>query len=246
MKLELYDTTLRDGAQMEGMSLSVEDKLKIARKLDELGVHYIEGGWPGSNPKDAEFFVRAQSLNLQNARLAAFGSTRKAGGDAATDANLRALLDARTPVVTLVGKTQRPARPRRARDVARREPGDDRRLRALHRRATAAPSSSTPSTSSTASTPTATYALQLPEGGRQRRRDLPRALRHQRRHDDASSSSTPSAPSRRRSMSPLGIHTHNDADLAVANTLAAVDEGVRAGAGAASTATASAAATPTS
>src|SRR5258706_8024999 len=89
---------------MEGISLSVEDKLKITRKLDQLGVHYIEGGCPGSNPKDAEFFVRAQSLNLQNARLAAFGSTRKAGGDAATDPNLRALLDARTPVVTLVGK----------------------------------------------------------------------------------------------------------------------------------------------
>ena len=79
MTVELYDTTLRDGAQMEGLSLSVEDKLKIARKLDELGVHYIEGGWPGSNPKDAEFFVRAQSLNLQHARLAAFGSTRRAG-----------------------------------------------------------------------------------------------------------------------------------------------------------------------
>ncbi len=105
MNVELYDTTLRDGAQMEGLSLSVEDKLKIARKLDELGVHYIEGGWPGSNPKDAEFFVRAQSLNLQHARLAAFGSTRKAGGQAESDANLRALLDARTPVVTLVGKS---------------------------------------------------------------------------------------------------------------------------------------------
>ena len=104
MTIELYDTTLRDGAQMEGMSLSVEDKLKITRRLDELGVQYIEGGWPGSNPKDAEFFVRAQSLNLQNARLAAFGSTRKPHADAAADANLRALLDARTPVVTLVGK----------------------------------------------------------------------------------------------------------------------------------------------
>src|SRR5207248_9011404 len=92
MTLQLYDNTLRDGAQMEGMSLSVEDKLKITRKLDELGVHFIEGGWPGSNPKDAEFFVRAQSLNLQYARLVAFGSTRRAGGDAATDANVRALL----------------------------------------------------------------------------------------------------------------------------------------------------------
>lgn len=104
MQVELYDTTLRDGAQMEGMSLSVEDKLKIASKLDELGIQYIEGGWPGSNPKDAEFFVRARSLPLRHARLAAFGSTRKAGGHAETDANLRSLLDALTPVCTVVGK----------------------------------------------------------------------------------------------------------------------------------------------
>jgi 2-isopropylmalate synthase len=102
--IELYDTTLRDGTQMEGISLSVEDKLKIARKLDELGVHYIEGGWPGSNPKDAEFFVRARSLALRNAQLAAFGSTRHAGSSAESDPNLRALVDAGTPVVTIVGK----------------------------------------------------------------------------------------------------------------------------------------------
>jgi 2-isopropylmalate synthase len=104
MKVELYDTTLRDGTQMEGISLSVEDKLKIARKLDELGVNYIEGGWPGSNPKDAEFFAAARSLHLQNARIAAFGSTRRAGIKAENDPNLRALIDAATPVVTLVGK----------------------------------------------------------------------------------------------------------------------------------------------
>jgi len=104
-RVELYDTTLRDGAQMEGISYSVEDKLRIARKLDELGVHYIEGGWPGSNPKDAEFFHRARSLNLKRARLSAFGSTRRAGLPAERDPNLRALLDAETPVVTLVGKT---------------------------------------------------------------------------------------------------------------------------------------------
>ena len=104
MKVELYDTTLRDGTQMEGISLSVEDKLKIAQKLDELGIHYIEGGWPGSNPKDAEFFAAARSLRLQNAKIAAFGSTRRAGVRAEDDANLRALLDAETPVVTLVGK----------------------------------------------------------------------------------------------------------------------------------------------
>ncbi len=103
-QIELYDTTLRDGTQMEGISLSVEDKLKIARKLDELGVHYIEGGWPGSNPKDAEFFVRARSLALRNAQIAAFGSTRHAGSSADSDPNLRALVDAGTRVVTIVGK----------------------------------------------------------------------------------------------------------------------------------------------
>src|SRR3990172_6937056 len=102
--IELYDTTLRDGTQMEGISLSVEDKLKIARKLDELGVHYIEGGWPGSNPKNAGFFPRARGLGLRNPRLPAFGSTRRAGSSAESDLNLRALVDAGTPVVTIVGK----------------------------------------------------------------------------------------------------------------------------------------------
>jgi 2-isopropylmalate synthase len=105
MTLHLYDTTLRDGTQREGLSLSVEDKLKIARALDQLGVGYIEGGWPGSNPKDAEFFRRIREAPLANARLAAFGSTRRAGLRCEDDANLRALADAETPVVTLVGKS---------------------------------------------------------------------------------------------------------------------------------------------
>src|SRR6185436_7470490 len=78
MQILLYDTTLRDGAQREGLSLSVEDKLKIARALDAFGVHYIEGGWPGSNPKDAEFFQRVAGVELRNAKIAAFGSTRRA------------------------------------------------------------------------------------------------------------------------------------------------------------------------
>ncbi len=103
-RVELYDTTLRDGTQMEGISLSVDDKLKIARRMDELGVHYIEGGYPGSNPKDIEFFARMSEMNLKNACLAAFGSTRKAGGRADTDPNLKALIAANTPVVTIVAK----------------------------------------------------------------------------------------------------------------------------------------------
>ena len=86
--IELYDTTLRDGTQREGISLTVKDKLEIARKIDQLGIHYIEGGWPGANPKDVELFERARSLRLSNARLCAFGSTRKANGSAETDPTL--------------------------------------------------------------------------------------------------------------------------------------------------------------
>jgi 2-isopropylmalate synthase len=104
-KVQLYDTTLRDGAQSEGVSLSVVDKLNIARKLDELGIHFIEGGWPGSNPKDVEFFEKARKLRLKNSVLVAFGSTRRPKARARTDANLLALADAGTKVVTIVGKS---------------------------------------------------------------------------------------------------------------------------------------------
>ncbi|WP_419705795.1 citramalate synthase [Promicromonospora sp. NFX87] len=103
---QVYDTTLRDGAQQEGMSLSVSDKLAIAVLLDELGVGYIEGGWPGAVPKDTDFFARAATeLTLKNAVLAAFGATRRAGVRAGDDPQVRALLDAATPVVTLVAKS---------------------------------------------------------------------------------------------------------------------------------------------
>ena len=101
----LYDTTLRDGTQREGISLSVDDKLNIALKLDELGFHYIEGGWPGSNPKDAEFFRRVATMPFKNAKITAFGSTRRKNSSPELDPNLRALLEAETPVVTLVGKS---------------------------------------------------------------------------------------------------------------------------------------------
>jgi len=104
--LEVYDTTLRDGAQQEGLSLSVADKLAIARHLDDLGVGVIEGGWPGAIPKDTEFFARAATgLDLRHARLAAFGSTRRPGGQASSDTQVRALLDSCAPVVTLVAKS---------------------------------------------------------------------------------------------------------------------------------------------
>jgi 2-isopropylmalate synthase len=103
--IQIYDTTLRDGTQREGLSVTVNDKLRIAELLDDLGVAYIEGGWPGSNPKDADFFSRARKLELRNARIAAFGATCRVGSSPNEDTNLRALLAAETPVVTVVGKT---------------------------------------------------------------------------------------------------------------------------------------------
>jgi len=102
--VELYDTTLRDGAQSEGISFSVVDKLHIAQKLDELGVHYIEGGWPGSNPKDAQFYERKKELKLKHAKIAVFGSTRRAGVKPEEDNFLSVLVKSGAQIATIVGK----------------------------------------------------------------------------------------------------------------------------------------------
>jgi 2-isopropylmalate synthase len=104
-RIEIYDTTLRDGSQGEGVSFSLQDKLLIARRLDEMGVDYIEGGYPLSNPKDAEFFQRIQETPLKNARVCAFGMTRRKGKTAAEDPGMAALLESNAPVLTIVGKT---------------------------------------------------------------------------------------------------------------------------------------------
>ncbi|MFG2870074.1 citramalate synthase [Streptomyces sp. NPDC048338] len=102
----VFDTTLRDGAQREGINLTVADKLTIARHLDEFGVGFIEGGWPGANPRDTEFFARArQEIDFRHAQLVAFGATRRAGGSAADDPQVKALLDSGAPVITLVAKS---------------------------------------------------------------------------------------------------------------------------------------------
>jgi 2-isopropylmalate synthase len=104
-RISLYDTTLRDGCQSEDVAFTLEDKLRIAEKLDELGIACIEGGWPGSNPRDEEFFHAIKKIHLKQAKVAAFGSTRRANITAADDLNIRLLLRAETPVVTIVGKT---------------------------------------------------------------------------------------------------------------------------------------------
>ena len=104
-KIQIYDTTLRDGTQSEGFTLSANDKVRVAQHLDELGVAFIEGGWPGSNPKDVEFFERARDIQWKNALIAAFGSTCRVKGGPEDDANIKALLDSNTPVCTIFGKT---------------------------------------------------------------------------------------------------------------------------------------------
>jgi 2-isopropylmalate synthase len=104
-RIEIYDTTLRDGSQAEDISFSVEDKLRITEKLDELGIHYIEGGWPGSNPRDLEYFKKARKLRLAHSKVVAFGSTHRPGHKAQEDANIKALLDSKSKIITIFGKT---------------------------------------------------------------------------------------------------------------------------------------------
>jgi len=104
-QIRIFDTTLRDGSQGENISFSLDDKLRIAQRLDEFGVHYIEGGWPGSNPKDFEFFQKAKQMRFKHAKIVAFGSTRRAKNSAENDNNLRTLLEAETPVISLFGKS---------------------------------------------------------------------------------------------------------------------------------------------
>src|SRR5262245_15621725 len=107
MTVVLYDTSLRDGTQGEDVQMSVPDKLTIAQLIDEIGVSYIEGGWPGSNPRDESFFEAARALRLRRAKLAAFGATRRSGINCDQDANLQALLRAEVPCLTIFGKSWR-------------------------------------------------------------------------------------------------------------------------------------------
>jgi len=102
-KLYIFDTTLRDGAQTQGVDFSIDDKIKIAEALDKLGVDYIEGGWPGANPTDTEFFQR--NIKFNNSKLTAFGMTKKSGRSAENDPGLSALLNSKAPAICLVGKS---------------------------------------------------------------------------------------------------------------------------------------------
>ncbi len=221
--IQIYDTTLRDGTQREGISLSCEDKLRVARRLDELGVAFIEGGWPGSNPKDAEFFARARDLPWKRAQVAAFGSTCRVGGGPEDDANIRALLDSGAPVCTVVGKTWT----LHVTDVLRTNLDDNLRiierslayLKAQGRRVVydaehffdgwrADPAYALETLRAAKRGGAETIVLCDTNGGSLpwRVAEVVRTVREALDH-------------------PLGVHTHNDGECAVANTLAAVSEG---------------------
>ncbi|NOK59821.1 MAG: citramalate synthase [Chloroflexi bacterium AL-W] len=232
MSILLYDTTLRDGTQREGLSLSVEDKLKIADELDALGVHYIEGGWPGSNPKDAAFFQRIAETPLRTARVAAFGSTRHAHTSCEDDANIRALVDAQTPVVTLVGKSSvlhvekvlETTRDENVRMIADsvayfKQMGkevvydaehffDGYKLDAAY----------TLSTLAVAAQAGADCLVLCDTNGGSLPEEVSRAVQHVHAHLAAQYSDVAALPR-------FGIHTHNDGALAVANAMAAVQAG---------------------
>jgi 2-isopropylmalate synthase len=223
MKVLTFDTTLRDGAQGEGVSLSVDDKLEIARKLDEFGVDYIEGGWPGSNPKDEEFFARAGELHLKHARLTAFSSTRLAKNPAREDRSLLALLRAETPAVAIFGKTW-DLHVHRALGIGLEENlaliSDTVRFLSDHGREVifdaehffdgyaANPEYALLALAAAKNAGATALCLCDTNGGA-----LPSRLKEV------------VAEVRRRFDGALGIHTHNDSDLAVANTLAAVEAG---------------------
>ena len=223
--VSLYDTTLRDGCQGEDVSLTLADKLRVAERLDELGFDYIEGGWPGSNPRDEEFFREVRKLKLRHARIAAFGMTRRAGTAAREDLNLRKLIEAETPAITIFGKTWllhvhedlRISREQNLEVIGdsveylRRHTGevifdaehffdgyrDDPAYALECLRAAAAGGAST-------------IVLCDTNGG-----SLPGFV-------SAATRAAAAAVDR-----PLGIHCHNDGELAVANSLAAVEQGAQ-------------------
>jgi 2-isopropylmalate synthase len=224
MRIFTFDTTLRDGTQGEAVSFSVDDKLLIAEKLDELGIDYIEGGWPGSNPKDKEFFLRAAGLKLKNAKLTAFGATRFARNPVHVDTNVAELLGANTPVISIFGKTW-DFHVRRALGIT-----EDENLKLIaetvaylkqHGREVVYDAEhffdgyiANPA-----------FALRTLEAAKNAGADVLCLC-------DTNGGTLPMrltemvAEVRRRFDGVLGIHTHNDSELAVANALCAVEAGI--------------------
>ena len=223
MRVFIYDTTLRDGSQGEKVSFSVDDKLLIAAKLDEMGIDYIEGGWPGSNPRDREFFRRLGELDLKHARLAAFGSTRYPKNKVEADPNVRALLEAGTPVVTIFGKSW-DLHTKRALGVTEEENLAliTETVRHLKEHGREVIYDAEHFFDGYRSNPS--FALKTIEAAKSAGADT-LVLCDTNGGTMTAQLAEIFTEVRKRFEGPLGIHTHNDCDLAVANSIAAVELG---------------------
>ena len=221
--IEIYDTTLRDGTQGEGVSFSVADKLRVAERLDVFGVHYVEGGWPGSNPKDIEFFKQAAKRKWKHAQIAAFGSTRRKKVKAKDDPQVKLLIDAKTPVVTIFGKTWL----LHVKEVLRTTPKENLAMiadtiRLLKKKGKKVIYDAEHALDGYKDDPE--YALQTWRAAEEAGADFVVLC-------DTNGGSLPgevatiTAAAREALACPLGIHTHNDIGLGVANALAGVDAG---------------------
>jgi 2-isopropylmalate synthase len=222
-RIDIYDTTLRDGSQGEGINFSLQDKLLITRRLDELGVDYIEGGYPLSNPKDFEYFQEVRMLPLRHARVAAFGMTRRKGVSAAEDTCLKALLDSQAPVITIVGKSW----DLHVRDVLNTTPEDNLRMigeSVAHCRAAGRAVFYDAEHFFDGLRHNAEYAIQTLQSAQEAGAEVVILC-------DTNGGTLPDEIAagvdkvRRALRVKIGIHCHNDCDVAVANTLAAVAHG---------------------
>lgn len=222
-EVEIYDTTLRDGSQGEGINFSVADKLRIAERLDAFGIHYVEGGWPGSNPKDIEFFAQARRKKFHHARLAAFGSTRRKGVAVEDDEQVRLLLEAGTPVVTIFGKSWL----LHVKEVLRTTPDENLAMiadtvRFLHDHGKCVVYDAEHGFDGFKDDPD--YALATWQAAEKAGADVIVLC-------DTNGGSLPNeiaaitAQARGKLTARLGIHTHDDIGLGVANALAALDAG---------------------
>src|SRR6266404_2374396 len=223
MRILTFDTTLRDGTQGEAVSLSADDKVLIAHKLDDLGIDYIEGGWPGSNPKDKEFFARAKDMQLKHARLVAFGATRFARNKVEEDPSIQALIESGTPVVSIFGKSW-DLHVKRALGITEEENlqliSDTVRYLKDHGKEVVYDAEHF----FDGYIANRDHALRTIEAAKKAGADVLVLC-------DTNGGTVPSrlaeicADVRKRFDGVLGIHTHNDSDCAVANTLAAVEQG---------------------
>jgi len=222
--IKIYDTTLRDGSQAEDIAFSLEDKIRIAQKLDELGIHYIEGGWPGSNPKDLQFFQEIKSVHLSGAKIVAFGSTCRAGTLPENDPNLQALIEARTEAVTIFGKSW-DMHALEALNISLEQNLEiiSQSIRFLKGRVSEVLFDAEHFFDGFKNNPS--YALSILKAAQEAKADwivlcdtnggtLPHDLQ------------TAIREVKKTIKVPLGIHVHNDAELAVANSILAVKEGV--------------------